>query len=242
MNPQQHSTEILFWDVDTQFDFMTPPDQGGKLYVRDSGDPRDQGAEGIVPNLARLSRFARDEDVLRVATGDWHSLDHREIDTESPDFRSTFPPHCLAGEKGAEKIPETRLRNPLVVPLRADPAVAWDVARLAVREGRDVFLQKEEFSCFLGNPATEALLKALAPEVVVVYGVALDVCVKSAVEGMLDRGVRVYVVTDATWGLGLEEPAELLASWEGRGATLVTTEEVVNGSVASAAIGHAHSR
>src|SRR5690606_3248908 len=101
MNPQQHSTEILFWDVDTQFDFMTPPDQGGKLYVRDAGDPLDEGAEAIVPNLARLSRFARDEDVLRVATGDWHTLDHREIDAESPDFRSTFPPHCLAGEKGA---------------------------------------------------------------------------------------------------------------------------------------------
>jgi nicotinamidase/pyrazinamidase len=217
---------IVFWDVDTQFDFMTPPDAGGKLYVKDSADPADLGAVRIVPALRALSDYAREHGILRVATGDWHTLDHREIDEESPNYRDTFPPHCMAGERGSEKILETALRAPVVIPLRAEPEVAREAVRRARAEGRDIFLRKEEFSCFAGNPATDALLQALGAEAFVVYGVALDVCVRHAVDGMLDRGKRVYLVEDATWGLGLEPREALLGAWAGRGVRLVTTARV----------------
>jgi nicotinamidase/pyrazinamidase len=217
----------VFWDVDTQFDFMTPAEEGGKLYVRDPGDEDDRGATQIRPVLARLSDYARQHGILRVATGDWHAPDHREIAAESPDFRTTYPPHCMAGDPGAEKIPETELRDPIVVPLRASEETAREAVRRARREGRDIFLQKEEFSCFAGNPATDALLDELDPTALVVYGVALDVCVRYAVEGMLERGETVYVVEDATWGLGLEDRAELLAAWQARGARRITADEVV---------------
>ncbi|MQA88777.1 MAG: isochorismatase family protein [Gemmatimonas sp.] len=231
INPRQHSSDLVFWDVDTQFDFMTPPEQGGRLYVRDPQDDTDEGAIQIAPVLERLSEYARTHDVLRVATGDWHVLEHREIDPEDPDFRTTYPPHCMAGEVGATKIPETALRDPLLLPLGADPGMAWDITRRAVREGRDIFVQKEEFSCFVGNPATDALLQALAPQAIVVYGVALDVCVKYAVEGFLDRGLTVLIVKDATWGLGLEDRETLLAEWERRGAVRITSEQVLNGEL-----------
>jgi nicotinamidase/pyrazinamidase len=231
MRDGQEHLEVVFWDVDTQFDFMTPPHAGGKLYVRDPGDESDPGAVRIVPALERLSGFARDRKILRVATGDWHTLEHREIDPVSPDFETTYPPHCMAGEEGSRKIGVTQLRDPLLLPLGAHAATAWDIARRAVREGRDVFVQKEEFSCFTGNPATEALIEALNPNAIVVYGVALDVCVRYAVEGMLDRGWTVYVVEDATWGLGLEEPEELLERWAARGAVRVTTDQVTSGAI-----------
>ncbi|HEX6039644.1 MAG TPA: hypothetical protein VFZ20_16460, partial [Longimicrobium sp.] len=60
---------------------------------------------------------------------------------------------------------------------------------------------------------------------VYVIGVARDVCVKGAVEGMLDplRGVPVTLVTDATWGLGIEPEVESLRRWTDAGAALVTT-------------------
>ena len=219
--------DLVFWDVDTQYDFMTPAEAGGKLYVKDLSDEADPGAIQIKPALRRLSDYAREHGILRVATGDWHTLDHREIDTEAPNFRDTYPPHCMAGEQGSEKIPETELRDPIVVPIRADPETARRAVEHARREGRDIFLRKEEFSCFTGNPATEELLRALDPRAIVVYGVALDVCVRHAVEGMLDRGARVYVVEDATWGLGLEYPESLLRSWEQRGAVRVRTDDVV---------------
>lgn len=218
--------DLVFWDVDTQFDFMTPPEQGGKLYVRDLQDEADPGAVQIKPNLERLSDYAREHGILRIATGDWHSLDHREIDVEAPNFTDTYPPHCMAGEKGSEKIPETRLRDPVVIPLQADAAAARLAVERATAEQRDIFLHKEEFSCFVGNPATHGLLDAVKASTLVVYGVALDVCVRFAVEGMLDRGERVYLVEDATWGLGLRDSQELLAEWEARGLKRRTTDEV----------------
>jgi nicotinamidase/pyrazinamidase len=230
MRPHE-PTGLVFWDVDTQFDLMTPPDEGGKLYVRDASDPTDRGATTIVPILERLSRFARDRAILRIATGGWHHPHHREIDNDTPDFVNTFPPHCMAGEKGSEKIPGTALRDPLVLPLRSDQGRAWDIARRAVREKRDIFVQKEEFSCFTGNSATEALIEALDPKVIVVYGVALDVCVRHAVEGMLQRGRRVLLVEDATWGLGIEKPENLFERWDAAGLVRVTAEDVLAGRV-----------
>jgi nicotinamidase/pyrazinamidase len=227
-NPQSAMNNLVFWDVDTQFDFMTPPEAGGRLYVRAPGDASDPGAQRVVPALERLSDYARAHGILRVATGDWHTLEHREIDAANPDFRTTYPPHCMAGERGAEKIPETRLRDPVVLPLRAGSEEARDAVRIARAAGRDIFVQKEEFSCFTGNPAVEALIEELEADAFVVYGVALDVCVKAAVEGMLDRGRRVWVVEDATWGLGLEDGEALLSRWEERGARRTTTDAVVS--------------
>lgn len=220
--------DVVFWDVDTQFDFMTPPDEGGKLYVKDLNDESDPGAVRIRPALEALSDYAREHGILRVATGDWHSLEHREIDSEAPDFRETYPPHCMAHELGSEKIPETELRDPIVVPLRAAAETAREAVARARSEGRDIFLQKEEFSCFVGNPASGDLLQALDPDALVVYGVALDVCVRHAVEGMLDRGETVYLVEDATWGLGVEDRLELVRRWEDRGLRRVTTAEVTS--------------
>lgn len=221
--------DVVFWDVDTQFDFMTPAERGGRLYVRDLQDEADIGAEQIKPRLQRLSDHAREHGILRVATGDWHTPEHREIDAEAPDFRSTYPPHCMADEPGAAKIPETALRDPIVVPLRAEPEVAREAVRRARAEGRDVFLRKEEFSCFTGNPATEALIEELDADAFVVYGVALDVCVRHAVEGMLERGHTVYLVEDATWGLGLEPAEALIGRWQRQGLRRTTAEQVVRG-------------
>ena len=98
---------IVFWDVDTQVDFMVPD---GKLYVPD--------AAAITPNLERLTRRAREHGIPRVASVDDHTLLDPEI-SDTPDFRETFPAHCLRGTEGQKKIPATAMRSPVVVPDRA---------------------------------------------------------------------------------------------------------------------------
>src|SRR5437867_10288638 len=99
---------VLFWDVDTQRDFMIST---GKLYV--------PGAVEITGNLERLTRAARLNAIRIVATVDDHRLEDPEIALKNPDFRTTFPPHCLHGTPGQEKIPQTRPINPLHVENRS---------------------------------------------------------------------------------------------------------------------------
>lgn len=84
---------LVFWDVDTQRDFMEP---GGGLYVN--------GAEGIVSNLERLTRFIRACGGTLVASACDHTKSDREI-SPTPDYRHTFPPHLSAGHTGPRKDP-----------------------------------------------------------------------------------------------------------------------------------------
>src|SRR2546426_9630961 len=93
---------VIFWDVDTQYDFMHAD---GKLYVPE--------AERIITNLQRLTNYAHGHGIRIVASADDHVMGHSEI-SDSPDWQSTFPAHCMRGTAGQMKIPETALRDPLV--------------------------------------------------------------------------------------------------------------------------------
>jgi nicotinamidase-related amidase len=237
-HPTPGRTARIGWIVDVQNDFMLPPEQGGRLYVHNLFDGgEDRGATQIVPRLVRAAEWMRAHCDAVVYTGDWHSYEDEEIDPVAPDAtKGTYPPHCMglaedAGEReGAFIIREIRPADPVILPREASDADARDAARRAVDERRPVFIQKSRFSVFEGNLATDALLHALrerlgAPLEVFMIGVARDVCVKGAIEGMLDpsRAIPVTLVTDATWGLGLEPEAENLARWMNDGAALVTT-------------------
>lgn len=224
------------WIVDVQNDFMLPPERGGRLYVHDLFDGgADRGATQIVERLVEAVDWMRGHCDAIVYTGDWHAHDDPEIDPVAPDAsKGTYPPHCMGLSEDADEregafiIPEIRPANPVVLTRDASDPDARDAARRAVDEWRPVFIQKSLFSVFEGNAATDALLHALrerldAPLEVFVIGVARDVCVKGAVEGMLERRIPVTLVTDATWGLGLETEAESLRRWMDAGAALVTT-------------------
>jgi nicotinamidase/pyrazinamidase len=209
--------DSIFWDVDTQHDFM---DADGKLYVPD--------AESIKPNLRRLTEYARERGIRIVASADDHVAGHREL-SATPDFHETFPEHCMRGTRGAEKIEETALASPMVIEPQA--MSHGDLSRrLSSHEG-DILLRKHWFDVFT-NPNAETVLDVWSPTEVVVYGVALDVCNKYAIEGMLERGVpQIYAVIDATKPIHADAAGALLDRWEREGVKLVTTEDVVSGRV-----------
>lgn len=228
---------LVGWVVDAQNDFMLPPERGGRLYVHDLFDGgKDPGAAQILPALVRAVEWMHAHCAVVVYTGDWHAYGDAEIDPVAPDAaKGTYPPHCMGlsedeeERRGAEVIDEIRPANPVILARDASVGDAREVAHTALRERRPIFIHKSRFSVFEGNPATDALIGALREQLgaleFVVAGVARDVCVKGAVEGFLDPARRqpVTLVTDATWGLGLESEAESLARWMGDGAALVTT-------------------
>jgi nicotinamidase/pyrazinamidase len=203
-------TRRILWDVDTQVDFMLPH---GKLYV--------SGAEETAPAMKRLVEAARTAGIPHIASADDHELTDPEI-ADEPDFTNTFPPHCLRGTRGAEKIPETQQEDPL--PLALLPYPPGLIPGL-IEGRREILLLKKNFDVFT-NPNTEAVVDALDPDEIVLFGVATDVCDNAAILGLLQRGRRVRFVEDAARGLDEARTRDCLAVWRERGVDFTTTGEV----------------
>jgi nicotinamidase/pyrazinamidase len=199
-------TRTILWDVDTQVDFMRPE---GKLYV-----PR---ADEAAPNMRRLVEAGRAAGIPHVASADDHELTDEEI-SEEPDFRRTYPPHCLRGTRGAQKVPETEQEDPLPIGLGEFPE--------RFLRGREFLLLKKNFDVFT-NPNAERLLEWLDPEEIVVFGVATDVCDDAAIRGFLERGRGVVFVEDAARGLDEDRTAACTAAWREGGVDFATTEDAV---------------
>ena len=204
----------VLWDVDTQVDFVLPE---GKLAV--------PGAADAVPAMARLVEWARENGIPHVASADDHELTDPEISDE-PDFVSTYPPHCLRGTRGAQRIPETEQEDPLPLGHIAYPPGL--VASL-VGGRREILLLKKSFDVFT-SPNAEAVVECLDPAEVILFGVATDVCNDAAVQGLLRRGRRVAFVEDAARGLDAERTATCLAAWREAGVRFTTSAEVVSGA------------
>jgi len=203
----------IFWDVDTQIDFMRPD---GKLYVPE--------AESIIPNLQRLTQHAHRTGITIVASADDHEPDDAEL-SATPDFVQTYPPHCMRGTPGQQKLRETVLTDPVILGSRA--LAVQQLASLVRANRGDWLLNKQQFDVFTNDNA-RPLLQLLAPARIVLYGVATDVCNKAAVAGIRRwwRQADLWLVTDAMRGIRPAETEALLAEWAADGARLVTTDEV----------------
>ena len=96
----------------------------------------------------------------------------------------------------------------------------------------DILFHKRYFDVFT-NPNVGPVIDALGIDEVVLYGVALDVCNRYAVEGLLERypGLPISVVTDAVRAINEDARDELLADWQRRGVKLTRTAEVVGQAV-----------
>jgi nicotinamidase/pyrazinamidase len=190
---------LVFVDVDTQRDFLEP---SGALYVT--------GSSEIVPNLARLTRFAGERGIPIIATACAHTPGDAEL--------NTFPPHCMLGTRGQERIEATACDGSLLLSAKASPPTEIP-AHLTVL--------KREFDVFT-HPLADHLiaLYGAANPCFVVYGVATDYCVKAAVEGLLARHCRVALVVDAIRAIDAETESRLLTDFARRGVLLALTEVV----------------
>lgn len=91
----------VFYDVDTQHDFM---DADGALYVPD--------AELIKPALAQLTQYAKAQFIPVLGSVDKHfgTEEYKAREGELIKWGGPFPDHCMGGTKGQLKIDETTLR------------------------------------------------------------------------------------------------------------------------------------
>jgi nicotinamidase/pyrazinamidase len=209
--------KTVFFDIDTQLDFLYP---AGALYV--------PGAEKLAGALAELTQHAAAKNIPVVSTMDAHSED-------DPEFK-IWPPHCVAGTTGQQKAGATLLPRRYVLTGAAD---ALD--RDAALSAQQVIVEKQHVDPFM-NPNLPLLLDLLQAERYVVYGVATEVCVANAVQGLLGIGsssrsgerhasrtypVRVEIVEDAVKEFSGSAGCKSLAGLVSAGVVLTSTRTIL---------------
>jgi nicotinamidase/pyrazinamidase len=194
--------QLLFWDVDTQIDFMDP---GGKLYVF--------GAENVIDNVRRLNHWAADNGVLVVSSVDAHLPSDAEF--------QQYTPHCLVGTRGQQKVSGTLLPHHLMIP---NQRIELPAGLLTYQQ---IVIEKQALDVFT-NPNIEELLAKLGPLRVILYGVVTEICVDKAARGLLLRGFRVDVVGDAIQHLNADQAQCTLDKIRQHGGRVLTTDEIVS--------------
>jgi nicotinamidase/pyrazinamidase len=190
---------LVFVDVDTQRDFLEP---SGALYV--------PGSTEILPNLARLTDFARRHLIPILATTCAHLPDDPEL--------MHFPPHCMAGTPGQALVAET---------FCSDSVVLNAGERLTGELPLHLTLQKRDLDIFNRPDADELIARYNRDQpTFVVYGVATDYCVRAAVNGLLQRNCRVAIVVDAVRAIDASAEADILSEFARKGAILTNTDVV----------------
>ena len=197
------SRNVVFWEVDTQADFMLP---GGKLYV--------PGAERLLPNIHRLTDAARKDCVLLVSHGCYHTKD-------DPEF-ATFPAHCVKGTPGAEYVPEAMAEKSITIPNDTDAQLPADFTPY-----QQIHLEKQTLNIFESRHADELVKRLPENAEIVVFGVVTEYCVRFAAKGLLERGRRVSVVEDAIETLDAAEGERTVAELQALGAKMITTDEAL---------------
>jgi len=197
------SEKVVFWEVDTQADFMLP---GGKLYV--------PGAEKLLPNIRRLTDAARQGRVFLVSHGCFHTPD-------DPEFK-IFPPHCVQGTAGAEFVPEALTDKVVRVPNDDHASLPTDLSCC-----QQILLEKQTLDIFESRHA-DALVRRLGDRAeFMVFGVVTEYCVSFAAKGLLHRKHRVAVIRDAIESLKPVDGDKAIAELQQLGARLITTDQAL---------------
>lgn len=187
--------------VDVQRDFC----EGGSLAV--------SGGARAAADITAYLRAEKDRYGAVVASRDWHRAGsdnggHFAAPGTAPDFRLTWPVHCISGTAGA------------------DYHEALDAALIDhhVRKGEG----RPAYSLFEGvtddGSGVPGLFARLGVTEVDVVGIAADYCVLQTAGSALELGLRVTVLSDLCAGVAEETTQTAYAELVERGATVTSAD------------------
>jgi nicotinamidase/pyrazinamidase len=200
----------LFYDVDTQRDFILP---GGRLCIA--------GTDRIIPALKEITDFARQHGIRIVATTDRHFAGDPELERNG----GKYPDHCMDGTDGQLKIDATAPLLPLFI---ANRGLSEAERAQAIGWRGELVFEKQLFDAFAGNCNTAAILGAILKDYtdIVVYGVYTEVCVADAIRGLQQFGQHLHLITDAIADIGAAGPS-FRHRWQDEGINLTTVAAVL---------------
>ena len=194
---------VVFWDVDTQIDFMEPT---GKLYV--------SGAEEIKDNLAYLTEMGAVWGRLSGSV-DAHTANDEEF--------KEWPEHCVYGTPGQHKIPESTVEGTLFVP---SIKLSYEQLSEVVAYSGQVIFEKQDTNV-RSNPNVKPYMDLIKPTIIVIYGVVTEICVNLAVDCFSrELGYGTAVVVDAIKKIDSSKAESCKAEWEALGVKMLRTRDV----------------
>ncbi|MCM8787084.1 MAG: nicotinate phosphoribosyltransferase [Candidatus Omnitrophica bacterium] len=198
--------KIIFLDIDTQYDFLNPK---GALYVK--------GSEKIIKNLFKLTNYAKNTSITIISSQDTHQKDDLEF--------KNFPPHCIEGGWGHNKIEETLLKKYIILDFKKQyqSLQLYDF----IKKYPQIILQKNVLNIF-SNPNTTKLLEEIFPDKIYVYGVVTEYCVREAIDGLLKEKFNVGIVVDAIKEISEQRSKDLFSVWRKKGVEFITTDNLIS--------------
>jgi nicotinamidase/pyrazinamidase len=194
--------------VDVQGDFTAW--KNGSLAVR--------GTDGsFVKSVEDSTRRLYGEGYPVFGTQDWHPADHVSFYTSHPGAKPfdvkeiegrrqvLWPPHCVQGTENARVLVDNSL------------------FQIIVRKGHD--RRYDSYSGFQdeGGRKTELdrALKEKCITKLIVYGIAIDYCVKATALDAIEAGYRVIVIEALSRGVDPDTERNALAEMRARGVVLM---------------------
>jgi nicotinamidase/pyrazinamidase len=123
--------------------------------------------------------------------------------TEMAEEFKIWPPHCVKGCLGQRKPAST------------------------LTGSGQIILEKNDLDLF-STPETDRILQNLGITECIVYGVLTEYCVRIASMGLLARGLRVSLVTDAIAHLSIDAALQMRDAFLASGGRIVSTKEILN--------------
>jgi len=170
----------IFFNVNTQRDFFT-------------GSYKVPSAENILDNLNDLTQYAKINHLKVVSVAGWYTENSKHL-SDNPNYKDTFPKHCLINTEGAKFLKETSPDSYFLMDWNSSTGIHFH----EMHQNDNVVVTKKTMDFFEGNPYSESLVHNLGipirqRPVFLVYGIDIGPTVK----GLLRRGYTVKVVSDA---------------------------------------------
>ena len=177
--------------VDVQNDFC----EGGSLAVT--------GGSAVARDITALLATDHGYDHV-VATKDFH-IDPGDHFSETPDYRTSWPRHCVAGTPGAAFHPDF------------DPAAVEAVFEKGHHSAAYSGVEGVDAS---GTPLAD-WLAGRGVEAVDVVGIATDYCVAATAADAAKAGLRTRVLTGLTAGVAAESSAAAIDELRSAGVEVI---------------------
>ena len=195
----------IFWNVNTQEDFFN------------DGPMKVPSSDSIRPKLKALTNFAKEKKIKVVSVISWNDPKAKWIST-TPDYKNTFPEHCIANSTGTNFIQETLVDGDYFLIKNDAPYIVFP----EIHKHRNIILFKNNMSMIEGNKFADSVLNNLGTVMMqrpdyVLYGIGAGLIAKD----LAKRGYDVKVVTDATI-----EFNGLPINYEEIGIGQITTESI----------------